>query len=264
MKRILLLLLCSAFAIKKSRAQTGGAWHGKKCAVVLTYDDGINVDLENVIPALDSLSFKGTFYISDNQNELSKQTAGWKKAAANGHELANHTIHHPCRASLPGRTWVQPDADLDKYTVKRMVDEAKEMNAILKKIDGQTKRTFAYPCGDLTINDTPYINYLKKDFIAARGTTPEMLSIDKIDLYNIGCYGIDGPQQASKMLSLVNQAMEKGALLVFLFHGVGGGHNLNVALEEHSQLLHYLKQHEQDIWIAPFIEVASFIKGSRK
>ena len=30
-------------------------WKGKKCAVVLTYDDGLDVHLTNAIPALDSL-----------------------------------------------------------------------------------------------------------------------------------------------------------------------------------------------------------------
>ena len=46
-------------------AQTSTTWNGKSCAVVLTYDDALNVDLNNVIPALDSVGLKGTFYISD-------------------------------------------------------------------------------------------------------------------------------------------------------------------------------------------------------
>ena len=32
-----------------------GVWQGKKCAVALTYDDALNVQLDNVIPLLDSL-----------------------------------------------------------------------------------------------------------------------------------------------------------------------------------------------------------------
>ncbi|HNX78439.1 MAG TPA: sialate O-acetylesterase, partial [Prolixibacteraceae bacterium] len=39
------------------------AWNGKTCCVVLTYDDGLNVHLDNAIPLLDSLGMKGTFYI---------------------------------------------------------------------------------------------------------------------------------------------------------------------------------------------------------
>ena len=51
--------------------------------------------------------------------------------------------------------------------------------------------------------------------------------------------------------------------LDFLFHGVGGGHSLNVSLAAHSKLLHFLKQNEKDIWIAPMIEVADYIKEYR-
>jgi hypothetical protein len=51
---------------------------------------------------------------------------------------------------------------------------------------------------------------------------------------------------------------------VIIFHGVGGEHALNVSLPAHSQLLHYLKQHEKDIWVAPLAEVAGFIKGRQR
>ena len=44
-------------------AQSKNVWNGKKCAVALTYDDALNIDLDNVIPALDSVKLKGTFYL---------------------------------------------------------------------------------------------------------------------------------------------------------------------------------------------------------
>ena len=45
-------------------AQFNPAWRGKKAAVVLTYDDALNVHLDNAIPLLDSLGLKGTFYLT--------------------------------------------------------------------------------------------------------------------------------------------------------------------------------------------------------
>jgi sialate O-acetylesterase len=54
--------------------------------------------------------------------------------------------------------------------------------------------------------------------------------------------------------------MQTNTFLVFLFHGVGGEHSLNVSLEAHRQLLHYLKQQEKQIWIAPFIDIAEHVK----
>ena len=261
MKKCLFLFI-NALIVVKVFAQTDTSWHNKKCAVVLTYDDGLNVDLSNAIPALDSVGLKGTFYISDYSNVLKDQIAGWRAAAKNGHELANHTVHHPCVGSLPGREFVKPDYDLNNYTVRRMVDEIRSMNVILKAIDGNSNRTFAYPCGDATIHDTSYIEPLKNDFIAARGVKAEMLPIDKIDLYNIGCYPING-ETGDQLVALVKKAMESHTLLVFLFHGVGGGHSLNVSIEAHRQLLYFLKENRANIWIAPLIEVAEYIKTSQ-
>ena len=66
---------------------------------------------------------------------------------------------------------------------------------------------------------------------------------------------------ADEMIALVKKAMQTHTLLVFLFNGVGGDHTINVSLAAHSGLLHFLKQNEKDIWIAPMIEVAKFIKS---
>jgi len=143
-----------------------------------------------------------------------------------------------------------------------MTDEITMTNAMLKAMDGKTERTFAYPCGDTRIHDTSYIEYVKNDFVAARGTQPEMPAINTVNLYNVGCYAING-QSGDELIALVKAAMEKHSLLVFLFHGVGGGHSLNVSLPAHSQLLHFLKQNEKSIWIAPMIQVAEYIKQNQ-
>jgi peptidoglycan-N-acetylglucosamine deacetylase len=257
MKKLFVAVIASCFLIN-ANAQTNTTWNGKKCAVILTYDDGLNVDLSNAIPALDSLGLKGTFYISDYFNGLNAQIPGWKEAAAKGHELANHTLWHACEGGRPGREFVK-DYDLRFYTVKRMTDEIRAMNNILKAIDGKRKRTFAFPCGDEKIHDSLYIEPLKNEFVAARGVQFELLPISKIDLYDVRCYGVNG-ETGDQLINLVKQAQQKNALLVFLFHGVGGEHSLNVSLEAHSKLLHYLKQNQKNIWTATMIDVAEYIR----
>ena len=82
----------------------------------------------------------------------------------------------------------------------------------------------------------------------------------QVALDNVDCYGING-QLGSYMIDLVKQAQKSHTLLVFLFHGVGGGHPLNVDLAAHRQLLRYLKAHEQEIDIAPMVEVAESIRA---
>jgi sialate O-acetylesterase len=235
-------------------------WNNKRSAVVLTYDDGLNVHLSNAVPALDSVGFKGTFYLSDYSGELQAQIPKWKVAASNGHELANHTVYHPCEGGRPGREFVKPEYDLTGYSVRRIVDEMRTMNALLKAIDGKSQRTFAFPCSDTKIGDTAYIDYAKSEFIAARVVRSEMPGMEKIDLYNLPSYMVNG-ETGDKLIELVKKSIQEKRLLIFLFHGVGGEHGLNVSLDAHHQLLQFLKRNEKDIWIAPMIDIAAYINN---
>ena len=92
---------------------------------------------------------------------------------------------------------------------------------------------------------------------------PYFMTANDVKLMDIDCYGING-ETGEKLIKLVKQAQASGKLLVFLFHGVGGEHSLNVSLPAHRQLLQYLKQNEKDIRVAPMIDVAEHIKTVRK
>jgi len=258
MKRIFIVLFTSFMLIAGASAQFNIAWQGKKCAVVLTYDDAINQHLDNAIPALDSLRLKATFYITAFSTSMQNRLNDWKKLALNGHELGNHTLYHPCIGGK-GREWVKPEYDMSKYTVQRMIDETRMTNVFLQALDGKTKRTFAFTCGDMKIGDSSFINAMKDDFVAARAVRNEMHKINEIDLYNVDCYVVNG-ETGSQMIEWVKKAMETNSLLVILFHGVDGGNSLNVSLAAHSQLLHFLNENENDILIAPMITVAEHIK----
>jgi len=237
-------------------------WNNKQCAVVLTYDDAVDIDLDNVLPALDSVKLKGTFYIIGSSPVINNRMDLWRKAAKEGHELGNHALFHPCDGSLPGRSWVSPDHDLSKYTIGRAVDEIRANSVLLKAIDGKTERTFAYPCGDLKIGGVDFYTALRKDFVGARGVIGGLQSAEQVDLDNINCFGIQN-QPASYMIDLVKKAQQTHTLCVFLFHGVGGGHSINEDRTAHTQLLQYLKSHEKDIWIAPMVDVAKNIRAEQ-
>src|ERR1700761_946199 len=136
-----------------AQAQSLAAWNNKQCAVVLTYDDAIDVDLDHALPVLDSLKLKATFYLIGSSSVVSKRMDEWRKVAKEGHELGNHMLYHPCDGNRPGRGFVTPETDLSKYTMARETNEAVMNNVLLRAIDGKAKRTFAYPCGDLKIGD---------------------------------------------------------------------------------------------------------------
>lgn len=251
----LLCLFCSSAVAQE--------WNGKKSAVVLTYDDALNVHMDIAIPALDSLNLKGTFFLTTASPAFSARLDEWKKAAGNNHELANHTLFHPCNGSLPGRSFVKPEYDLSTYTVRRIEDEIQATNTVLQAIDGKKDRTFAYPCGDTEAGGLSYVDAIKNDFVAARGVNAEMVTKGNANLYNVNSFMING-QTGEEMIQMVKKATEEKSMIVFLFHGVGGEHGLNVSAEAHSQLLHYLKEHEKDIWNTTFIEAANYLKNQPK
>ncbi len=258
MKKVLLVGLIGFGIFESADAQINQAWQGKKCAVVITYDDAYNQHLDNAIPVLDSLGLKATFYITAFSTSMQTRMNDWKKLALNGHELGNHTLYHPCLGGK-GREWVKPEYDLSKYTVQRMLDETRMTNVFLQALDGKTKRTFAFTCGDMKIGDSSFINAMKDDFVAARAVRNQMHKINEIDLYNVDCYVVNG-ETGAQMIEWVKKAMETNSLLVVLFHGVDGGNSLNVSLPAHSQFLHFLKENEKNIMIAPMITVAEYIK----
>lgn len=261
MKKIFILSLTS-FILATASGQSVKPWHGKKCAVVITYDDAINEHLDNAVPVLDSLGLKATFYVTAFSNSMQTRLADWKKLPSRGHELGNHTLYHPCIGGT-GREWVKPEYDMRNYSVQRMIDETRMTNLFLRALDGKTKRTFAFTCGDMKIGDSSFINAMKKDFVAARAVRNEMHKIDEIDLYNTDCYMVNG-ETGPQLIEWAKKAMETNSLLVVLFHGVGGGNGLNVSIPAHREFLRFLKKNEKDMWIAPMLEVAEYIKKSQE
>jgi len=256
MKPVLSLLLLLLVAPVQAQPTP---WKGRQCAVVLTYDDALPEHLTNALPVLDSLGLTGTFYLTDIAGTLQAQIPAWREAAARGHELGNHTLTHPCEGGRPGREFVRPDTDLTNYSLQRISADIKAMNALLFAIDGKTKRTFAYPCGDTKAEGTPYIDGFKNTFAGARGVRASLASAAETDRYNIPAFVVTG-QTGDQLIARVKEAEAKRGLLVFCFHGVGGGHGLNVSLSAHRTLLRYLRQRQKDIWIAPVVEVSTFIE----
>ncbi|MEO6733153.1 MAG: polysaccharide deacetylase family protein [Ferruginibacter sp.] len=261
MKKNCIAALLLLTMVANASAQNKQPWRDKKAAVVITYDDAIDEHLDNAIPILDSLGLKATFYITGFSASMQSRLNDWKKIAVNGHELGNHTMYHPCTGG-PGREWVKSDQDLSKYSIRRMVDETSATNLLLQAMDGKTRRTFAFTCGDTKIGDSSFAPQLKKYFVAMRGVRKQMHTINEVDLNDVDCYGVNG-ESGDQLIAWVNKAIETNSLLVVLFHGVGGGNGLNVSIPAHLQFLQYLKQHEKEVWVAPMIEVADYIKASQ-
>jgi sialate O-acetylesterase len=257
MKNIILLLLLAASMYQQARGQDK-EWKGKKCAVVLTYDDALDQHLDNALPVLDSLGLKATFYITAFSGSVQKRLQEWKQLDKKGHELGNHTLFHPCIGGA-GREWVSKQNDLRNYSVRRIENELRMTNLFLQALDGKTKRTFAFTCGDMKVDDSLFINGMKNDFAGARAVRNEMHKLNEVNLYNIDCYMVNN-HSFEEMKAWVDKAIQTNSLLVLLFHGVGGGNSLDVSIAAHRELLLYITQKQNEIWTAPLIEVAEYIR----
>lgn len=236
------------------------AWpDGKKAAVSLAYDDALDSQLDNAIPALDRVGLKGSFYLQLSREPVQGRLAEWRAAAAEGHELGNHTLFHQCQASLPDRSWVEPQRNLDTTTAGQMKDQVLLANTMLHAIDGQQRRTMTVPCGDVHAQDGDYLPLVKDAFVAIKVTggavVPDMATLDPWAVPVEAPVGVSGKQ----LIARVEEAASKGTMVNFTFHGVGGDY-LTVSSEAHAELLAYLAAHRDIYWTDTFLNLMTYVR----
>jgi len=262
MKKVLTLLLALVVA-QASYADTFKWPGGAKAAVSLSYDDALNSQLDKALPALNAHGLKATFYLTLASEVVAKRLPEWRRAAAQGHELGNHTLYHPCSRSKPGRDWVAPHRDLDKISVAQLREEILLANAYLQAIDGKTERTFTAPCGDLLAAGQPYLPAIRSEFVAiksrAGGVAPDMASLDPYDVGTAGPDGVSG----EALIAIVKEAAAKGTLASITFHGIGGDH-LAVSKEAHEALLKHLAANPEVYWVDSFVNIMGHLASTRK
>ena len=96
-------------------------------------------------------------------------------------------------------------------------------------------------------------------FVAARSGGAIPLAMDRVDFYSVPCRGMSDVS-GEKMIEYAKEAAEYGTLAVYVFHGVGGGHNLNVTREAHARLLDFLSANRQNYWTDTFLNVMKYTR----
>ncbi len=240
---------------------------GAACAVSLTYDDGLDVHLDHAMPDLEQAHLRGTFYVPGHSESLRRRMPEWRAAAERGHELGNHTIFHPCLRRTPDaeRTFVTPDRALENYTVPRIVSEIRVMNTLLLALDGKNARTLAYTCGDEIAGGVSYVDAVRSMFPAARAYKDGARALADprtLDSHRVPSWAVKD-NTTQQMIAWAEEAARSGSLAVYTFHGVGGGHGINVGREEHRQFLLWLDKNRGHVWTAPFMEVMDYVMRQR-
>lgn len=239
------------------------AWpQGQRAAISLAYDDALDSQLDSAIPALDKHGLKATFYLQLSSAAVARRLPEWRAAAANGHELGNHTLFHQCSKSKPDRDWVAAHRNLDGLTVAQMKDQVVMANTMLFAIDGKRERTFTVPCGDREAAGQDYVHAIESEFVAIKSRTGDVIEdMDTLDPHAVPVavpVGVTGQQ----LIAIAKEAARKGTMANFTFHGVGGDH-LSVSVEAHGQLLEYLAANPDTYWVDTFLNQMKYVRAQQ-
>ena len=243
-------------------AQQPFAWpDGKKVAVSLSFDDARNSQVDAGIALLDRFGVKATFYLT--ASSIERKLDGWKRAAAGGHEMANHSLNHPCSGNF---AWSRSKA-LEDYTLDQMRRELIEANDRIRTLLGVTPQSFAYPCGQTTVGrgvkTQSYVPVTAELFVTARGWLDEAPNdpafVDFAQLTGIESDGKDFDQ----ILPIIENARKTGLWVVFAGHDMGAGGAQTTRLSMLEKLCAYANDPANGVWIAPVAAVAGYVKDKR-
>ncbi|WP_428655913.1 polysaccharide deacetylase family protein [Runella sp.] len=260
MARLLLIIFAFAGLTNGLFAQSLRFPNGAKAAICLTYDDGMSSQIQVAIPQLDRAGLKGTFFLN-GQTEIPLVLL-WRKAAQNGHELANHSLFHPCES------WKNEWASAN-YTNARMIREMAVLNTELFLIDNKTEpRSYAYPCSEVTLRGKSYVDTLRQTGIvryARIGGDNKAVITDfqSLDSLLVPSYAVAHGTSGEQLIDFAKQTEAKGGLGVFMFHGIGNQW-IVTPNESHQKLVDYLAQNKDKIWVATFSEIMTYVTDWQK
>jgi peptidoglycan/xylan/chitin deacetylase (PgdA/CDA1 family) len=233
----------------------------RSSAISLTFDDGINTDLDFVGPILKRHHLTGTFFIATAFGPWEKRKPEWKQLALDGNELANHTVHHPCLLSQ-----ITPHSQ--DYTPAMFEAEIRDAaNDLTTFLNSSRGLTFAYPCGNMSFgkpqdevaNAALYLRYVAEHSFAARAVgSGSPVNPDEFNILAINDLGPTAGKNFPALLAMAEPALASRNWGVYCFHGVGGDW-LAITPEALDELASYL-EHHSEVWSAPFGDVVRYIQ----
>lgn len=261
---LLCLVLLAALPVAGAAPPERFAWPGgARAAVSLAYDDALDSQLDNALPALDQAGLRATFYLQLSNPSVGKRLNAWRAAAGRGHELGNHTLFHQCSSAVAGRAWVQPHRDLVSTSVAQMRDQILLANTMLQAIDGRRERTLALPCGEVLAGGRAYPPAVAGEFVAIKAGVAQAVpaSMNEIDPAAVRVF-VPVDTSGKDLIALVEAAGARGTMVNFTFHGIGGDY-LAVSAQAHQQLIDYLAAHRQHYWTDSFVTIMKHVKAQR-
>jgi peptidoglycan-N-acetylglucosamine deacetylase len=255
-------LLASYCGLTAQEARSGFHWpQGKRVAVSFSFDDARSSQMDVGMPLFDKYGAKVTFYV--NPPNMKERLALWKKAAANGYEIGNHTETHPCSGNF---VWSRKNA-LETMTPAMIESEMVRANEDAFRMVGVKPTTFAYPCGQKFIGrgveTKSYVPIVAKQFRLGRGFRDEAAN-DPMFCDMAQVFGIQSDGMSfEEMKKAAADAAKDGAWLVFAGHEIGKAAYQTTETAALEQFLKYAKDPASGIWLDTVDTVAKYIQALR-
>jgi peptidoglycan/xylan/chitin deacetylase (PgdA/CDA1 family) len=259
---IALLLVGLVEGLSYAQQQTFKWPEGKKAAISLSFDDGRASQVKGGTALLDQFGVKATFYVVPNA--VRQNLNDWKKAVASGHEIANHSLKHPCSGNFP---WARPTA-LEEYSLQQMHDELAQANKEIRELLGVECTEFAYPCGQTFVGrgkeTKSYVPVIASSFSSGRLWLSEAPNdptyCDFAQLTGVESDGKD----FEELLPVIESAVKNGQWLVLAGHEMNESGQQTTRLSMLKALLEYVQDPAKGVWIAPVGIVREYVEKNRK
>lgn len=248
---------------KKDEKITKFSWpDGKISAISLTFDDAHISQIDKGIPLFDKYNIKATFYISPTS--IKRRISAWKEAIKNGHEIGNHTMHHPCT----GNYIFSRNSALENYTLEQMEYELDEANDFIKNVLDISPSSFAYPCGQKYIGRglgvKSYVPLIAKKFLTGRGFLDESSNDPWFcDFSQLLGMGSDG-KTFEELIRLVEFSKRFGHWLILVGHKTKESEIQSTQISVLEKLCEYFQNPANGIWIDTVENIAKYIQKIRK
>ena len=257
------LCVCRSPALEAQPSGSSVEWpNGARMALSLSFDDGRDSQVLVGTALLARHAAAVTFFVVPSAVE--RQLDGWKKAVADGHEIGNHSLTHPCSGNFP---FARAKA-LEDFTLDRMQKDLTEANRRIQALLGTVARTFAYPCGQTFVGrgrDTrSYVPLVARLFVAGRGWLDESSNDPAFaDLSQLMGVEMDGRDFAD-LRPMIEETRNRGGWLVLAGHEIGASGRQTTRVTMLDELLTYSKDSTQGIWLAPVGVVAEHVRARQR
>jgi len=254
----------AAPASQPTNGKAGSEFHwpdGHTAAVSLSFDDARLSQIDTGLPLFKRLGVKVTFFVEPRG--VQERLEGWKQAVIDGHEIANHTLTHPCTGNY---AFSRKNA-LEDYDLERMAQEIDGANDQIQKLLGVKSKTFAYPCGQKFVGREldvqSYVPLIAERFLVGRSYLSESSNDPTVvDLSQAMGTAFDD-MDFLQMKKVVDEAVKQGRWVIFVGHEIGQRAFQTTDTKAIELLCKYLREPDNKIWFATVDEVGEYIRHQR-